>query len=99
MASLDRRVYLFKRNLRQIIGAPWLRFEWSVGRTALIVNLFRFYREDRAGVIRRLRSAGIEFQEMRMCESWPPTYLSIPIDQEALPEGGRKRREEVCEAC
>lgn len=87
--SLKYRTTLFKRKLREIIGAPWLRFRSAKGPGHMIIWLGDFMDKDRDKVAPLLKSARIEF-EAKCLFDWDdpkrPTYLTIPIDQEALPE-------------
>lgn len=92
-----RRVQLFKKKLRSIlIGLDRPRFERSSGGTALILDL-RAYKNRREAIkyaSSRLRMFRIDFDAK---EFWAgsclangsPDYLSIPLDQEALPERAR----------
>jgi hypothetical protein len=88
------RVNLFKKKLREIIGAPWLRFYWSKGRCHLCIEAHDFVHEDITEVIRDLKNAAIEFKLIPWGSIFGNTLrlISIPIDQEALPERTKKQR-------
>lgn len=96
----EYRVVLFKKKLRDIMGTPWLRFYNSIDRSHLVVD-HRIRREDFPEVIEDLRRAGIDhivkrnpygLYSDRPEHEQPIWYVSIPIDQEALPERHRPRR-------
>lgn len=86
------RVTLFKRKLREILGAGWVRFYYSKGRCHLCIMSDHIGEENCEAAIRILKRNRIEFKVQRY-EFWPlePRIraISIPIDQEALPERRR----------
>lgn len=94
------RVNLFKKKLREIIGAPWLRFYWSKGKCHLCIRVtdFKNYREVGPDLMQILKSARIDFKT----DYWPSILggalrgINIPIDQEALPERKTKRNHMSC---
>lgn len=94
----EYRVMLFKRKIRAILPElQGLRFERSIGRCNLIIP-FRFHYYEHADevlelIMRRLKENGIEGEAKAMFD-WhsKPDYVTIPIDQEALPERARAIR-------
>lgn len=92
------RTTLFKRRLREVIGAPWLRFYFSKGKCHLCVEAHDFKKEDVPRVIQSLKRSGIDFN----LSHWPEILggkiwtINIPIDQAALPERKRKYMGRIC---
>jgi hypothetical protein len=86
--NTDYRVTLFKKKLREIIGAPWLRFYWSKGRCNLCIEVHDFMTEDVPSVIQDLKNSRIDFKLVTWGSVFGDTLrnISIPIDQEALPD-------------
>lgn len=88
------RVNLLKKKIREITDAPWLRFYWSGDRSHICLKKFLVGEENLALIMHELRAAGIEFQVLHWDHPWfeinDVRGISIPIDQEALPE--RRRR-------
>jgi hypothetical protein len=91
----EYRVTLFKRKIREIIGADWIRFYYSKGKCHLCIG-YPYLDGDNATVfVNRLSSARIEhkvnrdiyglYRDLPYLER-PIGSISIPIDQEALPE-------------
>jgi hypothetical protein len=91
----EYRVNLFKQKIRAALPElRSLRFERSVGRSALIINVrWRYYRhadELFPFILGRLKRSGIDAEAKTMFSfSTRPDYITVPIDQAALPE--RKR--------
>jgi hypothetical protein len=95
------RTTLFKRHIRKQLGAPWLRFYFSIGKCHLCIEVRDFMPEDRPLVLQDLKRAGIDFNVSRWSEMSSffgdeIRTINIPIDQAALPE--RKRRHAEKEA-
>lgn len=97
------RIVLFKRKLREIVDIPWLRFYWSKGRQHLVIEMWSINEECHAELVARLRRARIDLKLNRSpfgIELDPELpedkrriwSISIPIDQDALPEGKRAER-------
>lgn len=91
----EYRVTLFKKKIRAVIpGGEQIRFERSVGRVNLIIDIWRYGRDNRKNTIRiletSLRKAGIEYEIKGMVRDEDQDYFTIPIDQAALPERARK---------
>jgi hypothetical protein len=99
----EYRVTLFKKKIRQVLpNMPNIRFNRSKGRCHLIIHISSRYRKEHceeigAYVIANLNKHGIEAKEKRDSFGlarrfgYEPSldYITIPIDQAALPE--RKR--------
>lgn len=99
----EYRITLFKKKIRETLPEmKRLRFERSIGRCHLIINLsWRYQRKhvEEIGqfVMGRLKERQIDFKEVRDkygiwagdADPLPLDCISIPIDQAALPE--RKR--------
>lgn len=96
------RVQLFKKKIRDLNSREIesIRFQTSVGRCHLVFDPTRYRDEEKVAEIftRNISRAGIDFivkrnpfglYSDRPVEKQPIWYISIPIDQEALPE--RKR--------
>lgn len=96
------RVQLFKKKIREINSREIesIRFGTSVGRCHLVFDPRRYCDDEKVAeiFIRNMSRAGIDFivkrnpfglYSDRPVEKQPIWYISIPIDQEALPE--RKR--------
>ena len=95
------RVTLFKKELRKIIGAPWTRFYFSKGKCHLCIEGYSFGQNNLKIAIDRLRQGKIDHKVERDIfgmEQDKPEHerriwsVSIPIDQEALPERKRNNR-------
>lgn len=107
MAGMQRdeyRVTLFKKNLREIMGTPWMRFYNSIDRSHLVIDQ-GVRREDFPAIIEDLRRAGIVhivkrnpygLYDDRPESEQPIWYISVPIDQEALPERKRNHGQMAC---
>jgi hypothetical protein len=89
------RITLFKKKLRDIIGAHWLRFYYSKGRCHLCIMASDLGDKNTQLVIKRLKKGRIEFE----LDDWGDyskmfgsgiRSICIPIDQEALPESRRE---------
>lgn len=91
----EYRVMLFKKKIREALPMMrGIRFGRSKGRCHLIMDIkWRYYsnaEEVMKYALTGLKAAGIEGKAKSMF-GWSPVldYISIPIDQAALPE--RKR--------
>lgn len=94
------RVTLFKKKIKEAIpGGENIRFAYSVDRAHLVIPLYmRFYgKSNEVGqlISKHLKKKKIEHKVIKdrwgLYRDWPvekqPTdCVSIPIDQEALPE-------------
>jgi hypothetical protein len=94
----EYRVNLFKKKLRaELPEVDGLRFYRSKGRCHLILVAIRY--NDPEGftqyVSDRLKRAGISFSENKWWDGVRTHSLSIPIDQEALPERRRRIRHQT----
>lgn len=89
----EYRVSLFKKKLRNIIGAPWLRFYFSKGKCHLCFKAWDLGYEHSEENVRiamaDLTLAGVEFKTDKRLFGDGIWSVNIPIDQEQLPE--RKR--------
>ena len=88
----EYRVMLFKKKIREALPKMrGIRFGRSVGRCNLIMDIkWRYYSnadEVMDYVLSRLKADGIEAESKSMF-TWSPKldYVTIPIDQDALPE-------------
>lgn len=95
----EYRVTLFKKKIRELFPEiKGLRFERSRGRCHLILPIrWRYYKyadEIFDLILRRFKEHQIEAEPKQMFTfrdvrpKWD--YITIPIDQEALPERKRK---------
>ncbi len=82
----EYRVILFKKKLRNLIGAPWLRFYSSIGRCHICIMANDFKVQDFPQVMTLLKREGIDFKKQLWWDEEKVYSLNIPIDQEALPE-------------
>lgn len=96
------REQLFKKKLRSLLSdrIEGIRFERSVGGTHIRIDPRRYIEPEAVAQIveRTFRNNGIEyilkrnpwgFYSDRPVEEQPVWYISIPLDQEALPERRR----------
>lgn len=96
----EYRVKLFKKKLREIFNADWVRFYWSKDRSHLCLTDWHHGKENLILMRQDLKKAGIEFEDkydsfgiQEMFGKEPELDgLSIPIDQEALPERSNKSK-------
>lgn len=93
----EYRVTLFKKKIRAVVpGGQNIRFERSVGRVGLIIDIWRYGRDNRKNATRiletSLRKAGIEYEIRGMFREEDQDYFAIPIDQAALPERVRAKK-------
>jgi hypothetical protein len=89
----EYRVNLFKKKLREILEAPWVRFYWSIGGGHLCIDAYQVGPLGLENAAELLKRAGIEFRTTRRYSRLLENQfdgISIPVDQAALPE--RKRQ-------
>lgn len=101
MGRDEYRVTLFKKKLRSILGADWVRFYNSKGMCHLVIHRNEFAEDGIKGVPPILARARIDYKINRIpLGIWadlpeverPIFSISIPIDQAALPERARTRK-------
>lgn len=92
------RVNLFKKKIRSLCDEiEGMRFNFSIGKTHLVFNpIFYTEKEEVIRIVMdKLTKNNIEFIAKKDClglyrdrpeEERPIDYISIPIDQPALPE-------------
>lgn len=88
------RVNLFKKKLREIFKADWVRFYWSKDREHLCLSGWHYGKANLLVMRILLRKAGIDFTEIYDSTGVAKMYgqepeldcVLIPIDQDALPE-------------
>ena len=90
----EYRVSLFKKKIRAVLPEiPRIRFERSIGRCNLIINLNvsrKYAKQVSEFILSKLKANGIEAKAEAMFDCFPgPDYITIPIDQAALPERRR----------
>jgi hypothetical protein len=92
----EYRVSLFKKKIRALLPQmQGIRFERSKGRSHLILPIkWRYYthaNEVFEYVLTNLKANGIEAEAKSMFRHFSgPDYITIPIDQAALPERMRR---------
>lgn len=91
------RVNLFKKELRRILGAPWLRFYFSKDGCHICLEKRDIGEENVETMVQILKRNCIDFKVCRWSETTDffgdiVRSINIPIDQEGLPERKQKRR-------
>lgn len=88
----------FKKQLKEILGADWLRFYWSSGKTHLCLKKWDIGEKNIPIAISILQENGIDF----VLQKWGVPFdsgdihsINIPIDQEAFPQPKRNKNEAV----
>lgn len=96
------RVGLFKKELRNILGAPWVRFYWSKDRQHLCLTRWHMGDENIEITEMLLKRDRIDIKVFRDSYGLHRAFgnpkkipeidsISIPIDQDALPERKMQR--------